>query len=236
LTFASIYVLGLFPMSIPRPDSLARDDDAPDPDAARAAWRAKALEDLAEIGMAMAQALRDRMATAESDAAACEISLAFTRIARAVRLTVALDARLGEAQAMRAETLAAKAAEQRAAAAEAREARVELITGRVQDAVEMAIAAQTSGRRDGGYESERLSEALSEYLEDRRETETFADRPVSIVVAQVCQALGVRVDWDLWKNEDWAIEEWRARTPGSPYAQDAPAEAPSRGPPIRRLS
>jgi hypothetical protein len=93
--------------------------DTPDPEAERAARRARTLEALAGIGMAMARALRDRMALAESVEAACEISRAFTRIARAVRLTVALEARLSDAQQLRAARLAAKAAERRAAIAAA---------------------------------------------------------------------------------------------------------------------
>jgi hypothetical protein len=209
---------------------------APDVGAARAERQARALEELAEIGMEMARALKARVLACEDDAAVSELVLAFARVSRAVRLTIALEARLADAQALRAETLAARAAEARAAVARAREERLEQTAGQVQDAVEMAIAAQTAERDDGGYESERLSEALSEHLEDRREIESFAETPVSLSVAKVCRALGVAVDWDLWRNEDWAIEEWRAATPGSPYAEstDGARPPPAHGPPARR--
>jgi hypothetical protein len=221
---------------------LPDDGGACDPGAERAARQAQALQALTGIGLRAAQALETRLHACEADAVACELALALTRVARAVRLTLALEARLGNAQALRDETRAAQAAEARAAAAAGREARIETNAGRVSDAVEMAIAAQTAGARDGGYESEQLSEALSEHLRDGRETDGFADMPVSAAVAQVCRALGVRVDWSLWRNEDWALDEWRAGTPGSPYADTARAgdgprpslpDPPPRGPPAR---
>jgi hypothetical protein len=239
---------------------LPEDAGAPDAGAERAARQGRALQQLAEIGMAMARGLQERMAAAAGADEACELALAFTRVAKSVRLTIALEARLADDQQLRAETLAARASQARTAAVADREARVEANTIRVSDAVEMAIVAHTAEFDDGGYASEKLSERLSEHLKDRRETESFADIPVSVAVAQVCKALGVSIDWDLWRNEDWAFEEWRVRTPGSPYVEgpsadsartgrsapwEDPADPPerdtgngvqTRGPPMRRSS
>jgi len=37
-------------------------------------------------------------------------------------------------------------------------------------------------------------------------------------IAAFCKELGVKPDWDLWKDKPWAVDEARNQTPGSPYA------------------
>ena len=83
---------------------LARQTSPPDPNphaAIRAADRADVLRELTEIGMDMARLLHGQMqALAEADpspataTAKAEVALAFSRTARGVRQTLALDARL----------------------------------------------------------------------------------------------------------------------------------------------
>jgi hypothetical protein len=264
LTFARTYVLVLFMIDTLLPNDGSEDPAAFDAAAARALRQERVLKELAEIGMAMARALRDRvLAGGVDDAALCELSLAFTRVAKAVRMSLALATRLDGEREARGARRAAEALQARAAAAAAREARGEETIERVRDAVGTAIGVQTTDIDDDGDESERLCDGLEEYLDDPRETDAFADLPVSVAVARVCKALGMPVDWELWKDEDCAVEEWRAATPGSPYApaadgasrdgvsRAAPGEYPpedggaapdsdagvrTRGPPVRRLS
>ena len=111
LTFSRIRVLCLFLHTAPYPAE-AYDDD---PDAERAEWRGDLLRELAETGMDFVRGLRRRVMAAEprvaepepavppspADPAAnapaadfSDVALTFSRLSRAVRLTLSLDERL----------------------------------------------------------------------------------------------------------------------------------------------
>jgi hypothetical protein len=68
-------------------------DEDPDPSVLRAERRLRLLEDLSEIGMALARGLRDRanaeLVDADGDAGRRDPADAFARLSRAVRLTLA---------------------------------------------------------------------------------------------------------------------------------------------------
>jgi hypothetical protein len=67
-----------------------------DPSSDRAERRLRILQELAEIGMDLARAVRTRalaLAAKADPAAAVDLGLSFSRIARAVRQTVALEAK-----------------------------------------------------------------------------------------------------------------------------------------------
>jgi hypothetical protein len=77
----------------------------------RAERRLRIVQELAEIGMDLARALRTRALAAKADpAAAVDLGLSFSRVARAVRQTVALEARLDQDR----QAAAAERAERRA--------------------------------------------------------------------------------------------------------------------------
>jgi hypothetical protein len=77
-------------------DALTRDEaDALDPHARRIEQGACVLKQLGEIGLEMARAVRDQVA-ARAETPFRDPALAFSRIARAIRLTVALEARLAK--------------------------------------------------------------------------------------------------------------------------------------------
>jgi hypothetical protein len=101
--------------------------------------------------------------------------------------------------------------------------------------VEQVIAAEADGP-----EAERLLADLEERLDDAEAGEDFADRPLGELVAGICRDLGVTPDWNLWRNEDWAMDEARANTPGSPYARPKPRrtwpDEPWRDPPRSRAA
>jgi hypothetical protein len=174
---------------------------------ARTERHLRMLEDLAEIGMDLARTVQRQaheQAAADLDAAA--LGLVFSRIARAVRQTVALEARL-------AEDRQAKTAAQVARQSHAR------ATRRRRDV--RAVVEQTIEADAAESDLEDLLLDLEERLVDYDDTD-FADRPVGELVARICRDLGVTPDWSLWEDEDWAIEEAAARPRGSPYATRDP--------------
>ena len=158
----------------------------------------RGLAELGEIGMELARLVRRQaveQAAANPDGAVDEnIGLVFTRIARAVRQTFALEARLAEdRRKAEAETAARRVAETRLRVGR-RKAKVSAIVERVLDA-----------EGDHG-DAENLFYDLGERLETDYDDADFADRPIGELVARICRDLGVIPDWSLWQDEDWAIE------------------------------
>jgi hypothetical protein len=175
------------------------------------------LGELAETGLTLARAV-EREATAapappeslpgsppESPAArrggsAAELALAYARVARAVRLTLAQQSRLvAELQGLDEVTvrlrkgLAANAEQDRKAAEARRRGQVARIVGRL-------IAAEA---RDEG-EGEQLADEAYERLEHDDIYGALADRPMREIVAQVCRDLGLAPDWSRLAEEAWA--------------------------------
>ena len=156
----------------------------------------RVLEELAEIGMQLARAVRDEALEAPTERAA-ELALTFSRVARAVRQTVALEARL----ARDAETQAQDAADRRERRAAGE--RFDLIRRRkaqVRDVVERAIETDPADN-----DRERLLDDLYERLEDDLYDADFAEQPVGELIARICKDLGVAVDPGLWADEAWGL-------------------------------
>src|SRR6185369_8311262 len=130
-----------------------------------------------------------------------DLGLMFTRIARAVRQTVALETRVaadrGTAQAQHAAPLAG-------------EARTQLSRrkDKLRRIVEQAIEAEAHGS-----EAEHLLLDLDERLDGAEDDADFADAPIADQVARLCADLGVTPDWTLWEDQDWAIAYEKSRPP-----------------------
>ena len=197
------------------------------------------LQELAEIGMEMARAVRGQAVAqaAERDAnpaapfAGGDLGLVFSRIARAVRQTLALEARLAEERLKARAEHATQLAEH--AARLAGEARAKTVRRRNDVRYYVAEAIEAETPED---DVEDLLEELDERLDDVDAAGEFDDRPIGELVASICRDLGITPDWSLWEDEDWAIEEARTRPPGSPYAappsgEDDALAAPPPDPP-----
>ena len=195
------------------------DPDAPDPREARAAERLADLRRLRQIGMALSEAMLARVHDAMRDHEPEDpgaVAREFERLSRSVYRIAALETRLdGEKDALAARVKAERASA-REEAARKRQAAIKYTAERADSAVVDLIEAEEAAGASKDR-IERLYDALSERLEDPREREDFADLPVSVLVERLCAALGLTPDWSLWEREDWAVEEWRAATPGSPY-------------------
>ena len=147
------------------------------------------LSRLAEIGMEIAEAA-GRQATGaagESDAPfRTDPALAYARVARAVRMTIALQSRLAK-----------DLSELDQAEGKSEAARVAARRSRLHRLVEQAIEAGRAGDEDFDEdEIERLSSDAWERLTDAADEADFAGcAPFAEVVARICEDLQLSPDW-----------------------------------------
>lgn len=215
MTFYKKYVLYLFMLDQP----VQIDGDAAQPDLERAGERLVVLRRLSQLGMDLAQALRDRFVDADPPppvASGVDPILSFTRVARAVRQGLALEVRLeDERRALGEKTQAAAAAARAEALARAADEKREQIRARNQAVwkvlrpeIEAAtLSVGEEGRDDDAgdnyaddYDDEddlrddefyALTGALHERLTDTAEHEDFLMRPVEAIIDEIRQALGL---------------------------------------------
>jgi hypothetical protein len=172
------------------------EDAAPD----RAAERFAMLRELADIGMEMARALQSEVrAQAVEDAAeppqsVAELGLAFSRVSRAVRQTLALEARLEDDRLDRER--AAKAAEDAQS-----QSNSELSDRAARVKARLMQLLHPDRERDHQWDDD-----WDEDLNDEPDAEPgegfVSDRPAADVVAGVCGDLGLEPDLSLWTGED----------------------------------
>lgn len=138
------------------------------------------LAELSELGLALARDLQARALAADDAAEASELGLAFHRVARAVRQTLALEARL-ERDHQRAE---------REVSSDARRAetdRADRRRAQIKFAVERCVFSEADGP-----EAERLLDELDDQLEEGALSDAFADEdPIDAHIARICAELGV---------------------------------------------
>ena len=172
---------------------------------ARAEARRAVLERLTEIGMELAEEIRERNVKAPlHPEPRHDPGRAFAHVSRAVRLTLAFAARIdadilalrnGEAQGRCA--LAPKRAADKPVAAYPSALALGPEGVRVRDAVGSAIEAEF-GEFDGAMGA--LDE-LHERLVDYETQDSFASRPWRDCVEAICADLGLEPDWSRWSEE-----------------------------------
>ena len=159
-------------------------------------------------------------------------ALSFSRISRAVRLTLAL-----EAQTHRA--IEDAAARGRAANDDAsangglttpdgpidylaiRRQMHPFIHGETDFETRRAVEETIEASTGDPDEVERLKAELKERMETEDPDDIFFVRthwPIGEAIALICQDLGLDPDWDRWENRPWARKEAETSPPGSPYA------------------
>jgi hypothetical protein len=181
------------------------------------------LGELIQIGMGLARDVgRQAAEPRDPSAPPVDFALLFSRISRAVRQTVALEAKLdAERQAVRDKAQAERAVETSLRGMKRK--------NRAGDIIERMLDEVSES------DAERLSDSLRERLDDADDCD-FADRPLGEIVAAICRDLGVPVDWSLWEDEPWAAEALAAERAASPEAPppDLPsaANAPPGDPPL----
>jgi hypothetical protein len=200
--------------SDPRPDRRESCACRRDAAAEQAERHSRVLKRLIEIGMELAETVRTQAlapSAGKESAPACgseaqagaappggsESLLAFWRITRAVRQTVALEAKL------------TRDGEERAVAA-ARE-RHQQQKMKVKRAVKRVIKKADRGP----FKTADWLDDLRERLEDLDDTD-LGDRPIGEIVARICRDLGVDFDRRLWEEESGASEGSRAGEAAAP--------------------
>jgi hypothetical protein len=150
-----------------------------------------------------------------------DLALAYGRAARAVRLTLALQARLiKDLQALDEGEVREQAQQgcERQKRQDARKARVERI-------VERVIKAEITDE-DEIY---RLTQQTYERLDDEGVYGDLLARPVSEIIARICRDLGLSPDWSRLAQEAWAQEEIDSGAAAAPLMTlrwvDLPPEA-----------
>ena len=193
--------------------------EPPDPAAERTARHLALLQELAEIGMTLARGLQRE--AEHADTRRSDLGQVFSHIARAVRQTLALEAHLAEGgqvrAAQQAETHQAQQDRKRADADQRRD----LVNGVLFDALDHYLAANDMDLEAG--------EALFDRLDDREDDFANDPRPVGEIVAEVCAALGVTVDWETL--EDLHIEVEAPRRRAAPPDRPPPPTRPRRADP-----
>jgi hypothetical protein len=205
-----------------------RDPTPSDPDDPAPAWeralldrQIAALDRLADMGMAIAAAIEQRVTEAaqepdaKPDAALHHSALDFARVARAVRLTYALQSKL-IADFKKPPPRAAQAADDD----DEYDGPIEVrwLDPQPPTAVWQRHQAKQVVRRmaeGAGGDAETVERLVAEAAERLERDDIYADivsRPFGETVAAICQDLGIEPDWSLFPEEDWA----RARLPDGP--------------------
>jgi hypothetical protein len=160
---------------------------------------------LAEVGLTIAGALERQVTAEEPDEGPraivlADISLAYERVARAVRMTFALQSRLiADLQALDRGT---------GLDATGRKERVGRIVGRVVEA--------------GEHDFHTARSLVKEARERLEHDDIYGDvmsKPVSELIDQICRDLGLSPDWEGLAQEAWAREEMEGGSAGSPLAE-----------------
>jgi hypothetical protein len=211
-------------------------DTGPDPERARdasaarteAAEDAEMLRDLARIGMDIARSLRviaeaqaaQAVAQPTQAPAGIDPGLGFSRVSRAVRLTLALKTKLLEEGQQRDRKEREEAQERKIAAARKQRRKTE-----VASAVEQAI--EDDVERGEGGDAEQLRADLRERLDEPDIDGDLGKCTVGDIVQRVCRDLGIIPDWGLWEKEAWYVDEEVPLEDDDDEEEDAePAEAP----------
>jgi hypothetical protein len=162
------------------------------------------LRELADIGMEMARALQSEVrarAEAEEEAgeapkSVAELGLAFSRVSRAVRQTLALEARLEDDRLARER--AAEAAEDAQS-----QSNSEMSERAAKVKAKLMQLLHPDRERDHRWDDDWF-EDLNDDPDDERGEGFVSDRPAADVVAGVCGDLGIEPDLRLWAEDDGA--------------------------------
>jgi hypothetical protein len=210
LTSGPIYVLVLF-MDGMSPPSHAKELPSPNPEAAeRRARHLRILAELADIGMELVQQVR--LQALEEDApGGADPVLAFTRLAKAVRQTVALEARVAAGGFDSVQPVSRASRSDPAARSRARQ-----VKERVRRSVEEAIAFEAEGD-----DTEDLLRDLHERLDDPAFEDEFDGQPIGIIVASICAALGVQANLKAFSDAELGFTPESMRLAGLAIAKAA---------------
>ena len=172
------------------------------------------LGELAELGLEAARAVERQARAAGPEVDLKRLTLAYARVSRAVRMTIALQSRLiGELKA-REDALADDRVEAETWDDEVLAARVETHKVRAVRVVERVLEAEHED-----YDTvSRLVLRAERLLDDETLFDDVLSRPIGDLVARICRDLGLSPDWPRLAEEAWAKAEIESGAAGSPFA------------------
>ena len=141
--------------------------------------RGRILAELAELGLSLARVAHERALAAETPEATSELALAFHRISRSVRQTLALEAKLERDRAHQDREVRAEAARQH-----------ENGVARRKNQVRMAVERSVWNEAEGA-EAERLIDELDDLLEEEALSDSFTADPVEAHIERIRADLGL---------------------------------------------
>ena len=137
------------------------------------------LAELAEMGLSLARAAHGKALAAETPAELAEMTLAFHRISRSVRQTLALEAKLERDRLRLEREVRAEAVRDRAAAVARRK-------GQLRIAMERLVWTEADGD-----DAERLVDEIDDLLEEEVLGDGFLDDPVEAHIERLRADLGL---------------------------------------------
>lgn len=185
------------------------------------ARRLRMLDELARMGLEMAEALLQRSA-APALPGDEPVDVAFERISRAVRMSLTLRARL-EAELARTQAKASARAQTTTRPPPARSVRMldrirarrgearKAAAGEIAEAAILARAAVSGARIDVA----QLKARLAARLDDRSDAVAFADAPLAELAQRLCRQIGFRFDVRLWSEDEWLASAVKDASPPS---------------------
>ncbi len=196
------------------------------------------LGQLAEDGLEIAQAIK-RQAVDEAPAATAaepsrklfrgDVTVAYARAARAVRLTLMLQSQVVAAIQALDRKQAHEAADARMWAQSERPGLVR----RRKTQVKRAVWRIASGQFDDNNTLDRLSKEAGERLDAEDLYGDILDTPLSELIAAICKDLGLSPDWPALAEEAWAKAELKSGRPGAPLASLAANDSSAQPIPLR---
>lgn len=189
----------------------------PDPHAERIARHAAVLRELTDIGMKLARRIEAVVETA-ADEDLDDLAKRYDRVARAVRRTIALEAKLAEDGHAKSERRRIVSEERYAATVtQRREAR---LVRRAEAGAIVSDALEDDRERYDDEDYKDIEEALCDWVENVLRNPPAVQPPLADAIIQLCDDIEIEPDWTRWANEPWANDAIRAR-----------AEARANGPP-----
>jgi hypothetical protein len=195
-------------------------DFEPDDAAAvdRAERRLRLLERLTEIGMEMAEALAARVAGGEE----CDKDPidAYAKLSRAIRLTIALEAKADQQIAELKSGIVQARDLGRLSGRTAADLKMKEIFAR--GAIEACVAEVIFVEAKDPETTETLLDALVERLTEDEAYELISETPLREAVERLCKDLCLEPDWSQWQGDGWAEGYVPRRSPASPFNTPSP--------------
>jgi hypothetical protein len=178
-----------------------------DPDAERDERHDLWLKQLGELSMTLARDLASRAKDQDADPA--KVAAAFDRVARAVRLTIALETKLAEDRKARDRGDPGKERAAWKARWDAQWAK-EPPAQRRRDILRNVIPDMIRARdeREPWRERKERYEEAEDLIDRELDDSDVLNRPITEVIAVICETLGVEPDWSLWDPAEWTHKDF----------------------------